>query len=64
MPGGMEGSLPGEVPNFTLHNTSPAMMPGEVMFLGTGHEYHSLGNSSSLCVGSENDTKDSQRIRK
>ena len=22
----MEGSLPGEVPNFTLHNTSPAMI--------------------------------------
>lgn len=29
----MEGSLPGEVPNFTLHNTSPAMMPGKVWSL-------------------------------
>ena len=30
----MEGSLPGEVPNFTLHNTSPAIIyvePGLVV---------------------------------
>ena len=40
MPGGMEGSLPGEVPNFTLHNTSPAMsvrvlMPDKLGLLQT-----------------------------